>query len=73
MAMKYISLPTPHAERRLSFYLAMEEYVARHIDEPDSFFLWQVAPSVIFGRNQQLEREVNVDYCRRNGIAMYRR
>ena len=71
--MKYISLPTPHDERRLSFYLAMEEYVARHIDEPDSFFLWQVAPSVIFGRNQQLEREVNVDYCRRNGIAMYRR
>ena len=51
----------------------MEEYVARHSDEPEGFFMWQVAPSVIFGRNQVVENEVNVDYCREHGISMYRR
>ena len=70
--MKYIAIPT-NETRQLSFYLAMEEYVARHISEPDCFFMWQVEPSVIFGRNQVLENEVNVAYCRQNHIKMYRR
>lgn len=70
--MKYIALPDEQT-RHLSFYLAMEEYVARHVAEPECFFLWQVAPSVIFGRNQVLENEVNVDYCRRHGIEIFRR
>ena len=47
--------------------------MARHSDEPEGFFMWQVAPSVIFGRNQVVENEVNVDYCREHGISMYRR
>lgn len=72
--MKYIVLAEPPATfRRLSFYLAMEEFVARYVDEPDCFFMWQVEPSVIFGRNQVVENEVNVDYCRAHGIQMYRR
>ncbi|MBO4430307.1 MAG: lipoate--protein ligase family protein [Bacteroidaceae bacterium] len=70
--MKYISLPE-EKERRLSFYLAMEEWVARHLDEPECFFMWQVAPTVIFGRNQVVENEVNVTYCREKGIQMFRR
>ncbi|MBQ8948746.1 MAG: lipoate--protein ligase family protein [Prevotella sp.] len=70
--MKYITLPTEEV-RPLSFYLAMEEYVARHLDEPDAFFMWQVEPSVIFGRHQVVENEVNVPYCREHGIKMYRR
>jgi len=70
--MKYISLPVSET-RRLSFYLAMEEFVARHLDEPDAFFIWQVGPSVIFGRNQVLENEVNVAYCREHNIKLYRR
>lgn len=70
--MKYIVLPEHH-ERRLSFYLAMEEYVARYLDDTDLFFMWQVEPSVIFGRNQQLLSEVNVNYCREHGIQLYRR
>ena len=70
--MKHICLPDDE-QRRLSFYLAMEEYVARHIDGDDLFFLWQVRPTVIYGRNQQLESEVNVDYCRSHGIEMYQR
>ena len=70
--MKYISLPD-HKVRRLSFYLAMEEYVARHVDESGCFFMWQVEPSVIYGRNQVVENEVNLDYCRENGIMVYQR
>lgn len=70
--MKYVALPFQEP-RRLSFYLAMEEFVARHTDEPDAFFMWQVEPSVIFGRNQVLENEVNVAYCCEHGISLYRR
>ncbi|WP_033148308.1 lipoate--protein ligase family protein [Prevotella sp. P6B1] len=70
--MKYIALPT-NENRQLSFYLAMEEYVARHISEPDCFFMWQVAPTVIFGRNQVVENEVNLEYCREHDIRVVRR
>lgn len=71
--MVYIDLPTTSTPRKLSFFLAMEEYVARHVDAADCFFMWQVEPSVIFGRNQQLESEVNVEYCRQHNILLYRR
>ena len=70
--MKYILLPDDK-QRRLSFHLAMEEYVARRLDEPDYFFTWQVEPTVIYGRNQVLENEVNLDYCREHGIEVFRR
>lgn len=68
--MKYISLPDD-SQRRLVFYLAMEEYVAAKFRE--GFFLWQVPPTVIFGRNQDIETEVNLEYCREKGILFFRR
>ena len=70
--MVYIALPDDKV-RRLSFYLAMEEYVARHVNALDCFFMWQVEPSVIFGRNQLIENEVNLDFCRKHHIQTYRR
>ena len=70
--MKYLSLPD-NATRILPFYLAMEEYAARIIGEDDIFFMWQVEPTVILGRNQLIANEVNVEYCREHGIAFYRR
>lgn len=70
--MKYLSLPD-NATRILPFFLAMEEYAARIIGEDDIFFQWQVEPTVIFGRNQLIANEVNVEYCRNHGIAFYRR
>lgn len=60
----------------------MEEYVAKHISEllsdhphgqREAFFIWQVPPTVIFGRNQVMEAEVNLGYCREKGIQLYRR
>ena len=85
--MTHLTLPTDET-RRLSFYLAMEEYVASPKPSPkgkglkslpsggdleEAFFLWQVEPTVIFGRNQIIENEVNIDYCRKHGIQFYRR
>ena len=71
--MIYVTLPNDQ-QHRLSFYLAMEEYLAREKNTGDDlFFAWQVEPTVIFGRNQVIENEVNLDYCRQHGIEFYRR
>lgn len=72
--MKYIALPEELVEERpLSFYLAMEEYVTRLAGESDLLFTWQTGPSVIYGRNQLKENEVDVDYCEQRGIRVYQR
>ena len=68
-----IILPETAVARRLSFYLAMEEFVARQQWADDAFFLWQVAPSVIYGRNQVVENEVNIEYCQAHGIQLFQR
>jgi len=72
--MLHIALPDTK-DRRLVFYLAMEEYVASNIEAfgGEVFFIWQVKPTVIFGRNQVMEAEVNVPYCKDHGIQLYRR
>lgn len=70
--MLYVALPEEKI-RKVSFYLAMEEFVARNVTADDCLFYWQVEPSVVFGRNQLLSNEVNVDYCRSHGIGMFRR
>lgn len=70
--MLHIALPDTK-KRLLPFYLAMEEYIARTIDEDDCFFAWQVEPTVIFGRNQLIENEVNLEYCRKHNIKTFRR
>lgn len=71
MRMKNIVLPEAK-DRSLVFYLAMEEFVAREI-EGDSFFVWRVNPTVIIGRNQVLEAEVNLEYCRDHAVEVVRR
>ena len=70
--MKYVVLPDERM-RPLSFYLATEDYLALHMEDDDLLMLWQVEPSVIYGRNQVVENEVNLDYCRENGIHVVRR
>ena len=70
--MKYLKLPDESAHI-LPFYLAMEEYAAHIMGSDDIFFMWQVEPTVIFGRNQLIDNEVNLDYCREHSIAVYRR
>ena len=58
-------------QQRLVFFLAMEEWLAKHEDE--AFFIWQSAPTVICGRNQIAEAEINLKWCREHGIEWYRR
>ena len=74
--MKYLQLPYDEV-RRLTFYLAMEEHAAQLLKDDKSidelFFTWRVRPTVIFGRNQLIDSEVNVFYCKANGIEYYRR
>lgn len=69
--MKKVVIPEG-APQRLTFFLAAEEYLANSAAE-DLFFTWQSPPTVICGRNQIIENEVNLDYCRAHGIAVVRR
>ncbi len=71
--MIYVTLPVER-QHRLSFYLAMEEFLARQKNDGDDlFFTWQVEPTVIFGRNQDICSEVNLEYCSQHGIQFFRR
>ena len=71
--MKNIVLPYPYRkERSLAFYLAMEEFVAKNVED-EAFFVWRVDPTVIIGRNQDLEAEVNLEYCRKHDVKVVRR
>ena len=76
--MTFVQLPSEIGQKRLVFYLAMEEYLASDLtgivgEGNDAFFLWQVPPTVIFGRNQVMEAEVNLQYCKEKGINLFRR
>lgn len=69
--MKKVVIPAG-APDRLTFFLAVEEYLAKSVKE-ELFFTWQSPPTVICGRNQVIENEVNLEYCRENNIVVVRR
>ena len=71
--MKYILLPKPDTIHQLPFYFAVEEYVARHFTDDDYFMGWRVNPTVMLGRNQLIDNEVNTDYCKEQKIDIFRR
>ena len=56
----------------LTEYLALEQEMVKTVSEP-TIFTWIVAPTVIYGRHQSLEAEVNEPYCRAHGIAVVQR
>ena len=41
--------------------------------EDEAFFVWRVKPTVIIGRNQDLEAEVNIKYCNDHDVDIVRR
>ena len=71
--MKYILLPKPDTIHQLPFYFAVEEYVARHYTDDDYFMGWRVNPTVMLGRNQLIDNEVNTDYSKEHKIDIFRR
>ena len=56
----------------LDEYLQIERDLVERVQEP-TFFTWIVAPTVIFGRHQQREQEVNEAYCAEHGIRVVQR
>ena len=54
------------------FNLAAEEYLLNHFTE-DVFMLWQNEPSVVIGRHQRVQSEVNLDYVNEKQIKVARR
>lgn len=54
------------------FNLAAEEYLLKQGTE-DVFMLWQSAPSVIIGKHQRVETEVNRTMAEQNKIPVFRR
>lgn len=57
----------------ISFYLGMEEYLISKDLNKEIFFLWDIDKSIIIGKHQLLEREVNVDYAKSLGCKIFRR
>ena len=56
----------------LAEYLQIEQDLVREVEEP-TLFTWIVEPTVIYGRHQQAEVEVNETYCREHGIRVVQR
>lgn len=57
----------------IPFYLSVEEWCALHLPAEEYFFAWQVSPSIICGRHQDIETEVNLSQAVREGIKVWRR
>lgn len=64
----------------LQAYLDAEQALAARFSEqpPEMqdaglFMVWQSPPTVIYGRNQIAEQEVNLPFCREKGIAVVQR
>lgn len=66
--MKYIRLNSTDPY----YNLALEEYLLNNSDD-DIFMLWQNAPVVVIGRNQNAYAEVNLEYAKENNISVCRR
>lgn len=56
----------------LAEYLAKEQELVKSVAEP-TLFTWIAPPTVIYGRHQSAEVEVNEAYCREHGIAVVQR
>ena len=55
-----------------AFNLALEELLVKECDD-EIFYLWQNAPAVIIGRNQNTLAEINSDFIRERKINVTRR
>lgn len=54
------------------YNLALEEYLLKNFKQ-EFFILWQNAPSVIVGKNQNAISEINTDYIKEHHIPVVRR
>ncbi len=65
-----------HQEGQLKpyFYFALEQYVMEYLlkDDKSFFFTWEIE-GVVVGKNQVVENEVNIAYCKEHNISVFRR
>ena len=69
----FVELPPHYDGERAAFYLAVEEYVASCMPEGSYLFTWQLSPTVVMGRNQDAEAEIDLAFCKAEGIDVIRR
>lgn len=67
--MKNIKIPE---NKSLEFYLQQEVILTNQCAEP-CFFTWIVAPTVIFGKHQVKDQEINLAYCQEKNIHIVQR
>ena len=65
-------LSRPIENLPLEDYLALEAEMVKTVTEP-TLFTWVVAPTVIYGRHQCREQEVNEAYCAAHGVRVVQR
>ena len=58
--------------KEISYYLALENFFLNETKE-EVFFIWNIDKSIIIGKNQLLEGEVNLDYAKKINALIYRR
>lgn len=69
----FVALPQGYEEERAPFYLATEEYLAMHFPESSYLFTWQLSPTVVMGRHQDAQLEIDQNFCKQEGIDIIRR
>lgn len=57
---------------RLEEYLSLEAEIVKSVAEP-TLFTWIVPPTVIYGKHQVREQEVNEAYCTAHGVRVVQR
>jgi len=62
----------PIESQPLEYYLQLEQELLSTIEEP-TFFTWVVAPTVIYGRHQFREQEIDEHYCAAHDIRIVQR
>lgn len=85
----FVEFPPYVEGRSATFFLAAEEYIAMHCPFGEGnemsmssdnsspatayLFTWQLHPTVVMGRNQVAHQEVDLEFCKREGIEVVRR
>lgn len=54
------------------YHHALEEFILTETDH-ELFMLWKNPPNVLIGRNQNIYKEVDLNYCEEEGISVIRR
>lgn len=68
----YLNIFHPIENLPLEDYLQQEAEIVKSVAEP-TLFTWIVSPTVIYGRHQIREQEVNEAYCQAHGVRIVQR